>query len=470
MFLSAFRSRWSVGIALAALITGTGAGAATLHRFAVTSATGSGGATTFLQSTASGSALQGEVAGAPQTAIKIPFGVLGEYNASNSTFGSGVLGISTTGYGIGAESLSASQPSVLALNSSGGPAAQVFGELGGDAVDAEVTGSSSTPSLGAGVYASSDGGNAIEGYTPSGFAAIYAEDDAPNVAGYGLAGESYSPGGTASYALSAQGVGVSADSESGEQGLPSVQAITGTDGTELFDAGVSDTNTSNVLSLSTVLSSVSDNGSGEVITNGAASSDLQLNGDIYITGAIYTNCDGNVPYETSTANCGNETLTRVRSSGGSDYQMYASAHANKTVEDEGEAELRGGVAHVALDPSFASVISTREPYLVFTTPQGDTRGLYVTNRTASGFDVRETQGGRGTLTFDYRIVAHPYGERVARMALATRKLRSHSAGGYPKMSRALKAMLAHMHTRPAARKAHTLKAPPSLVSTASFTR
>jgi len=38
---------------------------------------------------------------------------------------------------------------------------------------------------------------------------------------------------------------------------------------------------------------------------------------------------------------------------------------------------------------------------------GDTRGLYVSVKAPSGFQVRETEGGHSSLGFDYRIVAHP---------------------------------------------------------------
>jgi hypothetical protein len=37
----------------------------------------------------------------------------------------------------------------------------------------------------------------------------------------------------------------------------------------------------------------------------------------------------------------------------------------------------------------------------------DTRGLYVSQKTPAGFQVREAQGGRSTFSFDYRIVARP---------------------------------------------------------------
>jgi hypothetical protein len=481
MFSSGVRTRLGAVLGVSAIVAGTGAGAATLHRFAVTSAAGSGAATTFLQSTASGSALQGEVASSANTGIKIPFGVLGEYNATGSTFGSGVLGIATTGYGVGAESLSTTQPSLLALNSSGGPAAQVFGESGGDAIDATATGG------GVGVFAMSDSYDAISASDMSVFAAIYGENDdtGSTEGGSGLFGYNYAPAGAgtvgetgAKYGSGIEGyhdgsnpgVGVFGDAENASQGFPAIQAVTATDGTELFDAGVMDNNTGGSLSVSTVLSSVSANNSGRVFTAGQASSDLQINGDLYLTGAVYTDCDDSVPY--ATAACTHETLGTVRSDSGSKYEMYAAQQASKTVEDEGEAELRGGSVHVALDPAFASVISRRVPYLVVTTPEGDTRGVYVTNKTRSGFDVRENGGGRSTVAIDYRIIAHPYGEDAARMALATAKLRTR-AGSYPASTRALAAHiagLAHMRSAQARhRPLRMLKAPASLVSRASFT-
>ena len=414
MKLMHVRSRLGAGLGVFVILAGSGAGAATVHRMALSAASGSGGAQTILQNATSGSAIQGEVASSVNASIKIPFGVLGEYNAAGSTFGIGTVGISTTGYGVGAESLSASHPSLLALNSSGGPGAQIYGENGGDALDIEGL------SGGLGLYAFSDQTDAIEAYaqTPS-FAAVVGVDIASQAA-YGIVGDSNSPGGIGTFGgNSTSGVGLQGMSEANTQGLPAVQAYTTADGTELFDAGVEDSNTGGSLAISTVLSSVSANNSGEVFTNQRASSDLQINGDIYLTGAIYTNCGSNVPYATTP--CGDRTLVKQRAPGGASYDMYATKHASETLEDEGEAVLRNGVAHVNLDPSFASVISTRQPYLVFTTPQGDTRGLYVTNRTAQGFDVRETSNGHNSLTFDYRIVAHPFGGESTRMALSKAK-------------------------------------------------
>lgn len=86
---------------------------------------------------------------------------------------------------------------------------------------------------------------------------------------------------------------------------------------------------------------------------------------------------------------------------------YAGRSTRPTIEDDGEAQMVDGSAQVAIDRAFSSTIDQRVPYLVFITPDGPNHGLYVTNKTPSGFAVRENDGGRSTLAFDYRIVAAP---------------------------------------------------------------
>jgi hypothetical protein len=72
-------------------------------------------------------------------------------------------------------------------------------------------------------------------------------------------------------------------------------------------------------------------------------------------------------------------------------------------EDFGTAKLKNGRAVVALDADFAKVIK-RGDYRVFVTPEGDCRGLYVRNRGAARFEVRELGGGKSSIAFSYRIV------------------------------------------------------------------
>ena len=97
---------------------------------------------------------------------------------------------------------------------------------------------------------------------------------------------------------------------------------------------------------------------------------------------------------------------RHRTSEGRQVLAYAAEFASDTIEDVGTARTSGGVANVQIDPTFASIMD-RKWYYVFLTPLGDTRGLYVSLKTASGFQVRENERGRSNVEFDYRIVAHP---------------------------------------------------------------
>ena len=63
-----------------------------------------------------------------------------------------------------------------------------------------------------------------------------------------------------------------------------------------------------------------------------------------------------------------------------------------------------GRARVQLDRDFAVLIHG-DHYQVFPVPAGDCKELYVTNKTPTGFEVREVQGGTSSLAFSYRVVA-----------------------------------------------------------------
>jgi hypothetical protein len=74
-------------------------------------------------------------------------------------------------------------------------------------------------------------------------------------------------------------------------------------------------------------------------------------------------------------------------------------------EDLGSARLVNGVAVVQLDPDFIQTVNTDREYNVFLTPYGDCKGLYVTNRAESSFEVHELSGGTSNVSFGYRITA-----------------------------------------------------------------
>jgi hypothetical protein len=74
-------------------------------------------------------------------------------------------------------------------------------------------------------------------------------------------------------------------------------------------------------------------------------------------------------------------------------------------EDFGSAQLVNGVAVIQLDRDFIQTVNTEKDYRVFPVPNGDCRGLYVTNKSANSFEVRELGGGTSNIRFDYRITA-----------------------------------------------------------------
>jgi hypothetical protein len=89
---------------------------------------------------------------------------------------------------------------------------------------------------------------------------------------------------------------------------------------------------------------------------------------------------------------------------GSERAMYAVEAPESWFEDVGRAQLRQGVAHVDVDPDFAAVTELGDDYHVFLTPEGPTNGLYVADRTPSGFEVREQGESTSAVSFSYRIM------------------------------------------------------------------
>jgi hypothetical protein len=94
----------------------------------------------------------------------------------------------------------------------------------------------------------------------------------------------------------------------------------------------------------------------------------------------------------------------VKDSKGSYRQLFCLECPESWFEDFGEAKLVKGKAKVKLDPQFASVVKTKG-YHVFLSAYGNSKGLYVSARTTTGFSVREQDRGNGNIIFSYRIVA-----------------------------------------------------------------
>jgi len=96
-------------------------------------------------------------------------------------------------------------------------------------------------------------------------------------------------------------------------------------------------------------------------------------------------------------------------------------------EDFGEASLSNGAAVVQLDSTYTQTVNSDTKYQVFLTPYGDCKGLYVTNRTANSFEVRELGGGKANLSFGYRIAVLRKNFENVRFADHTHDLDGHKA-------------------------------------------
>lgn len=102
--------------------------------------------------------------------------------------------------------------------------------------------------------------------------------------------------------------------------------------------------------------------------------------------------------------------------------LYGVQSAENWFEDAGSGQLHNGSARIALDPTFAQTVNTAVEYHVFLTPNGDCKGLYVDQKTATSFEVHELGGGTSSVGFDYRIMAKRSGFERVRLADDTRAL------------------------------------------------
>jgi hypothetical protein len=76
-----------------------------------------------------------------------------------------------------------------------------------------------------------------------------------------------------------------------------------------------------------------------------------------------------------------------------------------------------------LTPTYAQTVNTSLEYHIFLTATGDGKGLYVSQKTPTSFEVHELGGAQSNVAFDYRIVAHRRGYESIRLADLTESLK-----------------------------------------------
>jgi hypothetical protein len=126
--------------------------------------------------------------------------------------------------------------------------------------------------------------------------------------------------------------------------------------------------------------------------------------------------------------CTGQMKTLATTSGGAHtVETYAMQSPENWMEDFGSGELQKGVAVVTIDAAFADTVTGDASYHVFITPNGDSKGLYVINKTSNSFEVRESSGGTSSLSFDYRIVAKRRGYEAQRLTDVTERFKVEQA-------------------------------------------
>jgi hypothetical protein len=117
---------------------------------------------------------------------------------------------------------------------------------------------------------------------------------------------------------------------------------------------------------------------------------VQVNGRLFVHGALFVT--------------GSPKSSVVPHPDGSQRVMHTVEAPESWFEDIGRGQLRQGVARVDVDPDFAAVSGLGDDYHVFLTPEGPSNGLYVADRSPTGFEVREQGEGTSEISFSYRIM------------------------------------------------------------------
>jgi hypothetical protein len=360
-----------------------------------------------------------------------------------------------------------SSPCVIGVNGGSGPGIKGLGKTGagvvgtstkgfaveGDSGNGGAGGVKGIGTTGPGLYGQSSKNWGVEAISSTNIPAIYGLNT-----GTGIAIEGVATNGTAINAFTASGTALNVTSNNGASadfsGTTAGILIHTPNGTGTYPIYATDTTGFNLFAVNgngnTIVTALSDTGidvsattgtaaylhsvsaDGALITGGATNNGAIIVGangvvarapagtgnfpiiaqDTTANNVFYVNGNGDVFYHGSLNHF-------ARTRGGQRAMAFGSNATTPSLEDVGSAQLVNGHALVQLDPTFAQSIDLHTPYHVFLTPDGDTRGLYVASKGPDVFVVRETQNGRSTLAFDYRIVATALGHAGERMALVS---------------------------------------------------
>jgi len=105
--------------------------------------------------------------------------------------------------------------------------------------------------------------------------------------------------------------------------------------------------------------------------------------------------------------------TIVSTPSGQKVSMFCPEAPEILLSDYGTGQLVNGKCHIALDPVFSNniTVSNQSPMKVFIQAEGDCNGVFVANKTPSGFDVIECKDGKSGVPFSWSVIANRSDEK-----------------------------------------------------------
>ena len=106
---------------------------------------------------------------------------------------------------------------------------------------------------------------------------------------------------------------------------------------------------------------------------------------------------------------GNGTVnTTVKGTDGTLVLLSCPEAPENLFQDYGSGQLVNGKAQIQLDPNLTKNIAVNEahPLRVFIQLEGDCKGVFVTNKSAEGFDVVELGKGKSNVSFSWTVTAN----------------------------------------------------------------
>jgi hypothetical protein len=332
----------------------------------------------------------------------------------SSTNGRGVYGQSTNSYGVYGSSTSSLGAGVYGVNNVAwargvhGSSTNGKGVYGYSMNDIGVHGESTSSS---GVYGYSSNYHGIEGWSNAiSHAGVYGGNNTSG--GYGVYGESTNGHGVYGNSTSAYGVYGNSTGSYGVRGYSpssygvygistSDHGVTGSASTA-FKGGVYGVNNVSggrgVYGSSTHGRGVYGNSTNSVGVEAFSMNSYGLWGQTsYGSAAIFASGG----YAGTGSKC-----AEVKLDDGTAVRLFTEESAEVWFTDYGEANLSNGGCHIELDPIFLQTVTIdiSYPMKVFVQVEGDCNGVYITNKTSTGFDVVELQGGESSVPFSYRVV------------------------------------------------------------------